>query len=148
MSVVMVRKQIFDQLGGLHPAIWGLDDLHFYLRLAARHEVRFADYVGCKKYATAENLLIRTALEGLIRCLEDLKQNHPNVVRAIGPWKFRGRLTNRYRKLAARHFHNGQGALAEEMAWKAWRENPVSAHNLAALFRFVGRKKPVVSHGA
>src|SRR3970040_2132084 len=49
MSVVMVRKSVFNELGGLHPGIRGLDDLHFYLRLGVDCEVWFAHYVGCKK---------------------------------------------------------------------------------------------------
>jgi len=146
MSVVLVRKSVFDAVGGLQPKIWGLDDLHFYLRVAARYEVRFVNYVGCRKYATANNLLIPTALTGLIDCLEDLKANHPAVVRAIGARRLRARLANRYRKLAARQFAQGQYELADESARKAWQENYLSAHSLAALWRFCRRKK-ILTHG-
>jgi glycosyltransferase involved in cell wall biosynthesis len=147
MSVVLVRKSVFNAVGGLAPKIWGLDDLHYYLRVAARYEVRFVNYVGCRKFATANNLLIPTALAGLIDCLEDLKANHPAVVRAIGARRLRARLANRYRKLAARQFAQGQYALAEESARKAWRENYLSAHSLVALWR-VSRRKKILTHDA
>jgi glycosyltransferase involved in cell wall biosynthesis len=146
MSVVLVRKSVFDALGGLQPKIWGLDDLHFYLRVAAGYEVRFVNYVACRKFATANNLLIPTALAGLIDCLEDLKANHPAVVRAIGARRLRARLANRYRKLAARQFAQGQFDQAKESARKAWRENYLSAHSLIALWRFRRRKK-MLTHG-
>jgi len=147
MSVVMVKKAVFEELGGLHPGIWGLDDLHFYLRLAVRHEVRCADYVGCKKRLKSNNLLPQVALDGLIHCLEDLKQNHPDVVRAVGPVKVRTRLARRYRKLAERHLKGGQCDLAKSMFLKAYRENCFNLHDLwSYLFRARG-KKSVVCYG-
>lgn len=124
MSVVMVRKAVFEKLGGLHPDIWGLDDLHFYLRLGAKYEVRYVDYVGCKKRTGPNNLLGQTALTGLIHCLEDIKQNHPQVVRAVGSRRLRKRLARCYRKLGERHRQSGERALAREMFWKAFEENP------------------------
>jgi glycosyltransferase involved in cell wall biosynthesis len=136
MSVVMVRKSVFNELGGLNPGIRGLDDLHFYLRLGAHHEVRFADYVGCKKRIESNNLLPQAALEGLIRCLEDLKQNHPEVVRAVGPLKVRMRLARRYRKLAERYLKSDQRDLAKAMFLKAYKENFLYLRDLwSYLFR-------------
>jgi glycosyltransferase involved in cell wall biosynthesis len=130
MSVVMVKKEIFEKLGGLHPQIWGLDDLHFYLRLAARYDVRYVDYVGCKKRRAADNLLRQTALDGLIQCLEDLKRNHPDVVRAVGPLKLRMRLARRYRKLGERYIKGGQRDLARSMFLKAFKESYFNLHDL------------------
>jgi hypothetical protein len=138
MSVVMVKKSVFEELGGLHPGILGLDDLHFYLRLAAHHEVRFSDYVGCKKRLRSSNLLPQAGLEGLIRCLEDLKQNHADVVRAIGSVKLRARLARRYRKLAERHLKNGQRDLARAMFLKAYKENFL---NLCDLWSYLFRAR-------
>jgi hypothetical protein len=68
------------------------------------------------------------------------------VVRAIGARRLRARLANRYRKLAARQFAQGQFDQAEESARKAWRENYLSAHSLVALWRFSRRKK-MLTHG-
>jgi len=144
MSVVMVKKSVFEELGGLHAGILGLDDLHFYLRLAAHHEVRFSDYVGCKKRLRSNNLLPQAALEGLIRCLEDLQQNHADVVRAIGPEKLRARLARRYRKLAERHLKSGQHDLARAMFLKAYKENFLNLRDLwSYLFRARARKSLV-----
>jgi glycosyltransferase involved in cell wall biosynthesis len=134
MSVVMVRKAVFEQLGGLHPGIWGLDDLHFYLRLAAGHEVRFVDYIGCKKRGGVDNLLSRTALAGLIRCLEDLKENHPDVARAVGPRRLRRRLARCYRKTGEAHLKSGRSELAREMFLKAYKENHFNLHDLWSYF--------------
>jgi glycosyltransferase involved in cell wall biosynthesis len=136
MSVVMVRKSIFEALGGLHPEIWGLDDLHFYLRLGARYEVRCVDYVSCRKRLTGRNLLPQSAMDGLIRCLEDLKQNHPDVVRAVGALKVRARLARRYRKVAERYLENRQWDLARSMFLKAYNENWFNLYDLwSCLFR-------------
>jgi len=147
MSVVMVRKSVFNELGGLHAGIWGLDDLHFYLRLGARYEVRFADYVGCKKRLRSNNLLPQAALDGLIGCLEDLKQNHPDVVRAVGPLKVRTRLSRRYRKLAERHLKNGQRDLARATYLKAYKENYLNLRDLWSYLFRARAKKNLVCHG-
>jgi glycosyltransferase involved in cell wall biosynthesis len=136
MSVVMVRRAVFVKLGGLHPDIWGLDDLHFYLRLGVEYEVRYVDYIGCQKRSGSTNLLRQTALSGLIQCLQDIKNNHPRVVHAIGPWKLRRRLARCYRKLGERHRESGQSELAREMYWRAYRENRLNLGDLCAyLFR-------------
>jgi glycosyltransferase involved in cell wall biosynthesis len=136
MSVVAVRKSVFESLGGLHPNIRGLDDLHFYLRLGAYHEVRCADYVSCRKRLASGNLLPQAALEGLIACLEDLKENHPEVVRAIGPLKVRARLARRYRKAAEGYLRNRQPDLARSMFLKAYNENMFNVYDLwSYLFR-------------
>jgi glycosyltransferase involved in cell wall biosynthesis len=147
MSVVMVRKSVFNELGGLHPGIRGLDDLHFYLRLGVDCEVRFADYVGCKKRIRSNNLLPQSALDGLIRCLEDLKENHPDVVRAVGPLKVRMRLARRYRKLAERHLKNGQRDLARAMFLKAYKENFLNLRDLWSYLFGARAKKDLVCHG-
>jgi glycosyltransferase involved in cell wall biosynthesis len=139
MSVIMVRKSVFESLGGLHPGIWGLDDLHFYLRLGVGHEVRYADYVSCKKRLAAGNLLSEAGLDGLIACLEDLKKNHPNVVRAVGPLKLRARLARRYRKLAEGYLRKQQPDLARSMFLKAYREN---FFNLYDLWSYLFRARP------
>jgi len=67
MSVVMVKKNVFEKLGGLNAAIWDLDDLHFYLRLAVSHEVRYVHYIGCRKRIAVDNLLPQTTLDGLVQ---------------------------------------------------------------------------------
>lgn len=123
MSVVMVKKTVFEELGGLHPQIWGLDDLHFYLRLAARFEVRYVEYIGCQKRLTEKNLLPEVGLKGLVQCLEDLREHHPEVVCAIGPARFHTRLARKYRKLAAGFLKEEKQGLARAMYWKAYKEN-------------------------
>jgi glycosyltransferase involved in cell wall biosynthesis len=136
MSVVVVRKFVFRRLGGLHADIWGLDDLHFYLRLGARYEVRCVDYVSCRKRLATGNLLPQAAMDGLIACLEDIKQNHPDVVRAIGPLKLRARLARRYRKVAEGYLRNQQPELARSMFLKAYTENFFNLYDLwSYLFR-------------
>jgi glycosyltransferase involved in cell wall biosynthesis len=130
MSVVMVRKSAFDELGGLHPGILGLDDLHFYLRLAVRFQVRYVDYVGCRKRLTENNLLPQVGLKGLVQCLEDIQTHHPAVVRAIGSARFRTRLARKYRKLAAGYVKEEKPGLARAMYWKAYKENVLDVRYL------------------
>lgn len=137
MSVVMVKKSAFEEIGGLHPEILGLDDLHFYLRLAVRFEVRYVDYVGCRKRLMAQNLLPQVGLKGLVQCLEDLEQHHPKVVQAIGSLRFRTRLARKYHKLAAGYLHEDKQRLAGEMRWKAYKEN---VFDLRSLWKYVTAK--------
>lgn len=123
MSVVMVRKNIFDTLTGLHPKILGLDDLHFYLRLVSLYPVRFVDYVGCRKRITGRNLLPTVGLDGMVKCLEDIRTHHPEVVRAVGRLRYRLRLARKYRKLARRCSSQNQQSAACQFFWKAYRLN-------------------------
>jgi glycosyltransferase involved in cell wall biosynthesis len=146
MSVVMVRKNVFEKLGGLNAAIWGLDDLHFYLRLAVGHEVRYVHYIGCKKRMAVNNLLPQTALAGLIQCLEDLKLNHPDVVRAVGALKVRARLARRYRKLAESYMQGGQSDLAGSMFLKAFKENYFNLHDLWRYLTRARTEKSLISN--
>lgn len=130
MSVVMVRKEIFDKVGGLHPKIWGLDDLHFYLRLASHHSVRFVDYDGCRKQTTGKNLLPTVGLAGHVKCLEDIRAHHPEVVRAIGGFRYRLRLARKYRKLARRCSSQNRQFAAYQYYCQAYRLNVL---NIAVL---------------
>jgi glycosyltransferase involved in cell wall biosynthesis len=138
MSVVMVRKSIFDELGGLNPAIWGLDDLHFYLRLAAHWEIRFAAYVGCRKRVCESNLLPSVGLKGLVDCLEDLQKHNPEVMRAMGPVKFRVRLARKQNKLALMYLRDHKSRAARDLLWKAYKQNP---SNLVYLWRLFHSKR-------
>ncbi|MSP38875.1 MAG: glycosyltransferase family 2 protein [Deltaproteobacteria bacterium] len=124
MSVTMVRKDIFDRLGGLSEDVGALDDLHFYLRLAAHHEVRFVDYLGCKKRLTGQNLSqLINIKETNVGYLEELWRNHPEVVRAIGASSFRLRLARKYFKLGRYYKDSGDRALSKQMFGKAFRTN-------------------------
>ena len=124
MSVVMIRKKIFDLLGGLQDKVGALDDLHFYLRLAAHHEVRFVNAIGCKKRLTGSNLSQVIDIKETNVCyLEHLWRNHPDVVRAIGALSFRLRLARKYFKLGRQYERAGQFSLACEMFWKAYQTN-------------------------
>lgn len=144
MSVVMVRKSIFDTLGGLHPKIWGLDDLHFYLRLASRYTVRFVDYDGCRKRITGSNLLPTVGLEGHVKCLEDIRAHHPEVVRAIGGFRYRLRLARKYRKLARRCSNQNQLFAAYQYYRQAYRLNVLNVAVLKQLWR-AGRSEASAS---
>jgi glycosyltransferase involved in cell wall biosynthesis len=135
MSVVMVRKKIFDQLGGFHPKIWGLDDLHFYLRLASQHSVRFVDYDGCRKQMTGQNLLPTVGLEGHVKCLEDIRAHHPEVVRAIGGFRYRLRLARKYRKLARSCSTKNQQSDAYQYYCQAYRLNVLNLSVLKQIWR-------------
>jgi glycosyltransferase involved in cell wall biosynthesis len=130
MSVVMVKRSAFEAVGGLHPGILGLDDLHFYLRLATRFEVRYVPYIGCRKRVMARNLLSQVGLKGLVQCLEDLEQHYPEVVEAIGAVRFRTRLARKYRKLAAGYLKEDNQGLAQAMYWKAYKENVLDVRYL------------------
>jgi glycosyltransferase involved in cell wall biosynthesis len=133
MSVVMFKKALFDQLGGLNEGILALDDLHFYLRLAVREEVRYVDYVGCQKRVTKSNLSQQVNIKEInVQYLEDLWRNHPEVVSAIGSVSYRLRLARKYFKLGRYYLQKNEPSSAKRMFWKAYRANFV---NLRYLWR-------------
>jgi hypothetical protein len=123
MSVVMVKKDIFEKLGGLSERVVALDDLHFYLRASATEEVRYVDYVGCRKRVTEQSLWHQAAVHGNVQCLEDLWRNHPEVVHSIGSVKFRLRLARRYSKLGQYYMRHRDLRLAKRMFWNAYKMN-------------------------
>ena len=125
MSVVMVRKNCFEQLNGLSDSAGAMDDYHFYLRVAASCEVRYVDYVGCGKYLGVLNLSSRVNLkETNVLYLEDILMNHPEVVRQVGALSFRLRLGRKYFKLGRNYSQRHKVLLAKDMFWKAYRINP------------------------
>lgn len=135
MSVTMVKKGIFEKLEGLNERVVALDDLHFYLRLAASEEVRYVDYVGCKKRVTKRNLSRQVNIkETNVQYLEDLWRNHPEVVEAIGPISFRLRLARKYFKLGRYYIQIGDQRLARWSFWKAYKMN---AFNLRYLWHAI-----------
>jgi len=124
MSVAMVRKKHFDLVGGLSEQVGALDDLHLYLRIAADHEVRFINYLGCRKRVTSQNLSqLINIKETNVAYLEDLWRNHPKVIKSIGPVSFRLRLARKYFKLGRYYKHNGEPTRSKEMFGKAYRTN-------------------------
>ena len=124
MSVTMVRKKTFDRVGGLSEQVGALDDLHFYLRIAAHYEIRFVDFLGVKKRVTGQNLSqLINIKETNVFYLEELWRNHPEVVQSIGPMSFRLRLARKYFKLGRYYKHQGERARSKAMFWKAYRTN-------------------------
>ncbi len=139
MSVIMVKRAVFARLAGLNEGIVALDDLHFYLRLAAREEVRYVDYIGCKKRVTERNLSrLINIKETNVQYLEDLWQNHPEVVRAIGPLSFRLRLARKYFKLGRYYCQHKELVLAKKMFWNAYKTN---FFNVRYLWNAIAKKR-------
>lgn len=131
MSVVMVEKAVFERLGGLNEGVGALDDLHFYLRVAAHEDVRYVDYVGCRKRVTDSNLSqLINIKETNVNYLEDIWQNHPEVLRVIGPLSFRLRLARKYFKLGRYYVQRGEHDLARRSFWKAYKTNSVNLRYL------------------
>ncbi|MGH7816875.1 MAG: glycosyltransferase family 2 protein [Candidatus Binatia bacterium] len=124
MSVVMVRRESFALVGGLNERVGALDDLHFYLRIAAHHEVRFVDCLGCRKRVTGQTLSQSINIkETNVDYLEELWRIHPEVVQSIGLMSFRLRLARKYFKLGRYCECHGERSRSKEMFWKAYRTN-------------------------
>jgi glycosyltransferase involved in cell wall biosynthesis len=124
MSVTMVRRRYFDRVGELSEQVGALDDLHFYLRIAARYEVRFVNYLGCRKRVTGQNLShLIDMKETNVRYLEELWRHHPEVVQSIGRLSYRLRLARKYFKLGRDYRKRGKPILAKEMFRKAYGAN-------------------------
>jgi glycosyltransferase involved in cell wall biosynthesis len=138
MSVVMLGRRYFQILEGLSETVGIMDDYHFYLRLAARFELRYVDFVGCRKRVSKSNLsMISNLKEMNIRYLEDIRDNHPEVVRKIGPLRYKLRLGRKYFKLGRYYAENGDTRLAREMYRQAFTTNCLNPRYLyhAAAFR-------------
>ena len=134
MSVMMVRRKCFDQTGGLSERVGALDDLHFYLRVAAQHEVRFVNYPGCRKRVTGRNLSqLINIIETNVDYLEELWRNHPEVVDTVGAMSFRLRLARKYFKLARYYMMESKHDLARELFVKAYKANPLNLRYLLYL---------------
>jgi glycosyltransferase involved in cell wall biosynthesis len=125
MSVVMFRKSCFQRLQGLSESVGIMDDFHFYARMAARWELRYVNYVGCRKRIADSNLSRRTEnLKELnVVYLEDIRRNDPEVTRAVGAFNFRLRLGRKYFKLGRYYLQRNDPQLAAAMFWKAYKEN-------------------------
>jgi glycosyltransferase involved in cell wall biosynthesis len=135
MSVVMVSKACFQSLQGLSRHGGAMDDYHFYLRLAATRDIRYVDYVGCKKRVTPSSLSAIVNLKQTnVLYLEDIRKNYPEVVHKVGTISFRARLARKYFKLGRDHCRYREEARAREMFWNAYRTNPL---NLRYLVRFL-----------
>jgi len=73
---------------------------------------------------TKDNLSQQVNIKEInVQYLEDLWQNHPEVINAIGPVNFRFRLARKYFKLGRQYTQNGAPALAKEMFWNAYKTN-------------------------
>jgi glycosyltransferase involved in cell wall biosynthesis len=121
MSVVMVGKKQFEMLGGLNETIGVMDDYHFYLRLAARFDLRYVNFVGCRKRVSGSNLSsIANLKEMNVRYLEDIRDHHPEVVRKIGHFRYKLRLGRKYFKLGRYYAEAGDHQLARKMFRQAF----------------------------
>jgi glycosyltransferase involved in cell wall biosynthesis len=121
MSVVMVKKECFQSLGGLAPTVGVMDDYHFYLRLATRREIRYVDSVGCRKRVTDTNLSKLTNLKEMnVQYLEDIRENYPEVIRKIGAFQYNSRLARKYFKLGRHYAGQGDGESARKMYRRAF----------------------------
>jgi glycosyltransferase involved in cell wall biosynthesis len=124
MSVVMLRRECFQTLNGLNETVGVMDDYHFYLRLAARSELRYVDFVGCRKRVSNSNLSRLSNLKEMnLLYLEDIRHNHPEVVHKIGAVSYKLRLGRKYFKLGRYYAENGDIELAREMYRKAFTTN-------------------------
>jgi glycosyltransferase involved in cell wall biosynthesis len=139
MSVVMARKKALQGVNGLAEDVGVMDDYHLYLRLAAQSEVRYVDYIGCRKRVSGSNLSrLTNSKEMNLLYLEDIRRNHPEVIRQLGALSFRLRLSRKYFKLARHYVHERQAPAAAEMFRKAFSMNPL---NLRYLLHCVKTRK-------
>ena len=121
MSVVMVKKECFQSLGGLAPTVGVMDDYHFYLRLVTRFEIRYVDSVGCRKRVTDTNLSKLTNLKEMnVQYLEDIRENYPEVIRKIGVFHYNARLARKYFKLGRHYAGLGDRESARKMYRRAF----------------------------
>ena len=130
-SNVLVRKDVFKELGGLSSDVGVIDDFHFYLRCAATKAVRYVDHIGIKKRVHENSLCLSANLKEVnVLYLEDIRRNHPEVVAAIGDQRFRKRLARKYFKLGRHYLDDEREQSAAQMFWLAHEYYPLNLRYL------------------
>jgi len=96
----LIRKSVFEQVGGYDKDIYLNCDLHWFYRIAAYFPVSFVDYVGVRKRVhPLNNTAVNAHYEYGVRELENIRDKYPDVYQIIGKSVFNKKLGRKYFRL-------------------------------------------------
>jgi glycosyltransferase involved in cell wall biosynthesis len=112
----LVRKSVFEQVGGYDKDIFLNCDLHWFYRIAAYFPVRFIDYIGVRKRIhPLNNTAVNPHYEYGLKELEHIQTHYPDVYSRIGRSVFDKKLGRKYFRLGLYYAKNGDRHKAREM---------------------------------
>lgn len=116
----LVRRQVLEQTGLFDPNVYMTGDLHLIYRIAARWPIYFVDYVGARIRMHGNNMThVNRHYEYGVKCLEDIRDNHPAVYEKIDRRLFNRKLGRKYFRQGRYYERIGRFADAEEAYGKA-----------------------------
>jgi glycosyltransferase involved in cell wall biosynthesis len=116
----LIRKSVFEQVGGYDKDIYLNCDLHWFYRIAAYFPVIFVDYIGVRKRIhPLNNTAVNAHYEYGVRELENIRDKYPDVYQIIGRSVFNKKLGRKYFRLGNYYESNGDRQRATEMYKKA-----------------------------
>jgi glycosyltransferase involved in cell wall biosynthesis len=116
----LIRRSVFDRVGGYDKDIFLNCDLHWHYRIGAYFPIRFANYVGVRKRIhSLNNTAVNPHYEYGTRELEHIRDHYPEVYAAIGEGVFNKKLGRKYFRLGRYYDRLGDRNRAKEMYKKA-----------------------------
>jgi hypothetical protein len=131
----MVKRALVRQVGGFHPVLRGLEDLHLWYRLALRNDFFFVPQVVALYRQHAGSLIAEAWRAGRLRrewdTLYRLLRHEPG----FGPWRrhLRGKLSSVHERYAWEHRAQEHSWWAAWAALRALSYTPASARIWKAL---------------
>ncbi len=112
----LIKKSVFEQVGGYDKDIFLNCDLHWFYRIAAYFPVRFVDYVGVRKRIhPLNNTAVNSHYEYGLKELEHIRTHYPDVYSRIGKSVFHKKLGRKYFRLGLYYEKNGETNKARDM---------------------------------
>lgn len=105
----LIRKSVFEQVGGYDKDIYLNCDLHWFYRIAAYFPVSFVDYIGVRKRVhPLNNTAVNPHYEYGVRELELIRERYPDVYSRIGKRVFNKKLGRKYFRLGLYYERRGE----------------------------------------
>ncbi|MPZ78110.1 MAG: glycosyltransferase [Deltaproteobacteria bacterium] len=105
----LIRKSVFEQVGGYDKDIYLNCDLHWFYRIAAYFPVSFVDYIGVRKRVhPLNNTAVNPHYEYGVRELVHIRERYPDVYSRIGKRVFNKKLGRKYFRLGLYYENRGE----------------------------------------
>ena len=105
----LIRKSVFEQVGGYDKDIYLNCDLHWFYRIAAYFPVSFVDYIGVRKRVhPLNNTAVNPHYEYGVRELVHIRERYPDVYSRIGKRVFNKKLGRKYFRLGLYYEKRGE----------------------------------------
>jgi glycosyltransferase involved in cell wall biosynthesis len=122
---MFVRRTVLDRVGTFKVEIPKTGDFHLIYRIGALFPVFFVNYVGTRIRCHPQSMMHREPYyEANVKCLEDIRDNYPEVQNAVGRLAFAKRLGRKYHRLARYYENSGDIVKARITYEKAFLTRP------------------------